>query len=347
MQTAGFFGPELPALASVWKIGVEAMIAAYLVATCSEPLLPFGIVDTHVHLMTTTNGLNYTWTKPTPPQSCPCRPPCTCNMSLPEYAAASAATAPADAVVFCEVSTVAADWLKEARWVQSLALHPPAGVPQIGAIMAQPPPGFGTAPVASYAADLDLLAAQVPLLRGVRAYLNAPNATLLRAGLAEMGRRGLVVDTFVPRITDSRVHDTIALTPGTTYNVEHFGCGCDVSPLAANASAFDEWRASLRTLSSLPNIGCLQLGGTMAGFGSVTKVDAAKVRPLVAAAVETFGYARMCFEANWFFSNWVDSLDGFGEWVRMLVPMLKDLGATADELRMVFRDNARRVYRIK
>ena len=37
---------------------------------------------------TTTNGINYSWgvvpSKLSPPQQCPCRPPCFCNMSLVE-----------------------------------------------------------------------------------------------------------------------------------------------------------------------------------------------------------------------------------------------------------------------
>ena len=37
----------------------------------------------------------------------------------------------------------------------------------------------------------------------------------------------------------------------------------------------------------------------MAGFGSVSKVDASKIEPFVRAAVGAFGYSRLCFEANW------------------------------------------------
>ena len=55
---------------------------------------------------------------------------------------------------------------------------------------------------------------------------------------------------------------------------------------------------------------------------------------------------RFLIEARHVLIWQVDSLDGYGEWVRMLVPMLKSLGATPEELRQVFRDNARRVYRL-
>ena len=41
----------------------------------------------------------------------------------------------------------------------------------------------------------------------------------------ELGRRGMVVDTFVPAITDPRGFEVMRRTPNTTYNIEHFGCG--------------------------------------------------------------------------------------------------------------------------
>ena len=128
------------------------------------PLLPFGVVDTHVHMATPTNGIKYGWAKDpgslSPPQACPCRPPCACNMTIPQYQQASSAWQVSD-IVFCEVSADPTDWLKEAKWVQGLADGPFKSTPtKVGAIMAQPPPGFGTAPVASYSADLDQVSTQ-------------------------------------------------------------------------------------------------------------------------------------------------------------------------------------------
>jgi predicted TIM-barrel fold metal-dependent hydrolase len=82
-------------------------------------------------------------------------------MTMPQYLQASDAWHVSD-VVFCEVSADPTDWLKEAKWVQGLADGPTKSSPtKIGAILAQPPPGFGTAPVASYSADLDQLQKEV------------------------------------------------------------------------------------------------------------------------------------------------------------------------------------------
>jgi hypothetical protein len=104
-------------------------------------------------------------------------------MSLPEYMSAST-VAPASHIVFCEVSANASKWLQEAQWVQKMASSqqeqqqkwralghtsgtPAAVVPptKIGAIIAQPPPGFGYQPVPSYSANLDNLQ-ELELARG-------------------------------------------------------------------------------------------------------------------------------------------------------------------------------------
>ena len=138
--------------ASNHVLSPSPMLSAALLATVagaradSAPLLPYGVVDCHVHMATPTNGITYGWAKDPasldPPEQCPCRPPCACNMTIPEYMVASSAWEVSD-IVFCEVSANQEDWLKEARWVQSLADGPfKATKTRVGAIMAQPPPGF-------------------------------------------------------------------------------------------------------------------------------------------------------------------------------------------------------------
>jgi predicted TIM-barrel fold metal-dependent hydrolase len=106
----------------------------------------------------------------------------------------------------------------------------------------------------------------------------------------------------------------------------------------------------VRALAKLPNIGCFQLGGTMSSFHTKQAVNPATILPFVRTAVQAFGYNRLCFEANWFFSNFadgsVDHMDGYGTWAGILVPMLTKLGASPADLKMVFRDNAIRVYGI-
>jgi hypothetical protein len=64
---------------------VLGIMATSVHRLAAQPLLPFGVVDTHVHMATTTNGISYAWAHDPstldPPEQCPCRPPCACNMS--------------------------------------------------------------------------------------------------------------------------------------------------------------------------------------------------------------------------------------------------------------------------
>ena len=63
--------------------------------TSLEPL-PFDVVDAHVHLINTDNGIDYLWAVAPeslkPPQHCPCRPPCLCNWTLLDYKATSSSS---------------------------------------------------------------------------------------------------------------------------------------------------------------------------------------------------------------------------------------------------------------
>jgi hypothetical protein len=59
-------------------------------------------------------------------------------------------------------------------------------------------------------------------------------------------------------------------------------------------------------------------------------------------------YDRLCFESNWFFSNWKPSPhwdEGYGTWLALLRQMLvDDVGASDADVRKVLRSNAVRVY---
>lgn len=116
-----------------------------------------------------------------------------------------------------------------------------AAGPKVGAIVAQPPPGFGTQPVATYAKHLDELQS-LPLVRGVRVYLNTGTVETLKGGLEELGLRNMVVDFFVPDVTNSSVVDIVRECAGTTFNIEHLGCGCDVKALHDDKELFKRWR---------------------------------------------------------------------------------------------------------
>ena len=66
------------------------------------------------------------------------------------------------------------------------------------------------------------------------------------------------------------------------------------------------------------------------------------------AAVDAFGYTRLCYEGNWFFDNYGVEVNPshYVEWAGVLQAILGEKGATASDMRKVLRDNAIRIYRI-
>ena len=239
-----------------------------------------GVVDTHVHIVTTDNQIGYTWAQ-TPVslnESCPCRPPCLCNWTLAAGGAFerfSAGAFDGDEVttaVFCEVAANSSQWLQEATWVQGGGGQ--GGKTRVGAIVAQPPPGFGLEPPAAYAAALDALQA-LPLVRGVRppgwmATMTMPNSTAT-AALIELGRRGMLVDLNVP-VAGEPVPATevgappspglalaiVRSAPETEFVIEHMG---GARPVDGNATELAAWVQGIFALAKEKNVRCLQLGG--------------------------------------------------------------------------------------
>lgn len=124
------------------------------------------VFDGHVHL-TNISRFNYTWGVPTLPQQCPCAPPCLCDWTFADYQAAVAGAEVAPSrIIFIEVAVQPYQWFEEAEWVQSLAS---SGAVPISAMVAQPPPGFGTEALSLPAlkAALTQLTA-LPIVHGIR-----------------------------------------------------------------------------------------------------------------------------------------------------------------------------------
>ena len=53
----------------------------------------------------------------------------------------------------------------------------------------------------------------------------------------------MVVDFYVPDVTNSSVVDIVRGSAGTTFNIEHLGCGCDVKALHDDEVLFKKWRS--------------------------------------------------------------------------------------------------------
>ena len=246
-------------------------------------------------------SLTYPWSAPCPDTPCPAAPPCLCEWTPADYAAATTRL-PADRAVFVEVAVAAGQWLAEARWVQALA---DAGAAPVGGIIAQPPPGFGVPgadPVALGAA-LDELAA-LPLARGVRlSAVDFTDAALVPTVAAHVGllvaRNLSAVDVILPlgalALAAQNLAAIAAAQPAATFVLDHIG-----SPpyLPANASLLPGWRAGMAALGAVPNFVC-KVGGVLQGYkatGAVPGVET--VRPFVEHALRSFGYAKSLYEGS-------------------------------------------------
>jgi predicted TIM-barrel fold metal-dependent hydrolase len=273
------------------------------------------LIDTHLHI-TNMTLFSYPWM--TQVMQCPCAPPCACDWSLADYAAATAA-APASKLVFVEVAAAPQFWLAEAQWVQSLIDAGGAGA-AIGAIIAQRPPGFGVpgADAGALARDLAALAA-LRSARGVRAgALDWANATAVAAVLPHyelLRASGLRTADVITSVTAAAAAGIAALAraqPGLALVLDHAGS----PPVLGNASAIADWRAGMAALGALPNV-YVKWGGLAQYFKAAGAVPTlAQVAPFAGFALDAFP-GRAVFERNWFF--WCVPLRAPGG-VRALAP---------------------------
>jgi predicted TIM-barrel fold metal-dependent hydrolase len=245
---------------------------------------------------------------PCPDTPCPAAPLCLCEWTAADYTAATTKL-PADRFVFVEVAVAPAQWLAEAQWVQALAA---AGESRVGAIIAQPPPGFGVPgadPVALGAA-LDQLAA-LPLARGVRLsaidFTNASLVPTVSEHVALLAARGLrAVDVIMGGVGElalaaDNLAAIAAAAPTVTFVLDHLG----TPPyLLANSSLLPGWQAALAQIGAVPNFVC-KVGGVLQGYKSTQKIPSVEtVRPFVEHGLRSFGYAKSLYEGNWCVWRW-------------------------------------------
>jgi L-fuconolactonase len=108
---------------------------------------------------------------------------------------------------------------------------------------------------------------------------------------------------------------------------------------AIKVGLMDPWRKDMKELAALPNVECKISG--VATEADHTNWTREQIRPYIAHAIETFGFDRVMYGGDWHvmelastYPEWVDIVD----WVTV--------GASADEKRKLFRDNAIRFYRL-
>jgi L-fuconolactonase len=281
----------------------------------------FPIVDAHVHLYDP-EKLSYLWMAAVPLLN---------KRHDPSYYDERRAPVKIEGMVFVEVDVAEGLHLDEARYVAEVG----RGEPRLKALVASMPLEKGT----SVEPDLAIYAA-MPLARGVR--------RLIQGHVAEPGwclRPDFVAAvkllpkynlTFDLCIYHPQMADTIALVrrcPEVRFILDHIG-----KP-GIKAGLREPWWSEMRELATLPNVICKISGVVTEADHQNWTYD--QVAPYVAHAIECFGFDRVAFGGDW---PVAELAIRYAEWVAMVDRVTA--GASEEELRKLYRDNAIRFYRL-
>jgi L-fuconolactonase len=281
----------------------------------------FPIIDTHVHLYDP-RRLSYPWMEQAPALDRP---------YLTNDFVRLTAGVDIEAMVFVEVDVAAGDHMAEAHFAQEQA---PAELRLRGMVASMPlEKGMGVEPeLVEYA--------KMPLARGVRRLIERhhrePGWALgdhFVAGVRLLAKFGLTFDLclFHPQLAE--VTELARRCPEVNFVVDH------IAKPGIRQGLREPWRQDLSAIARLPNVWS-KISGV------VTEADHAnwteeEVAPYIAHAIDCFGFERVMFGGDWPVSElatpyprWVDLVD------------LVVAGASNDEKRRLYRDNAIAFYRL-
>jgi predicted TIM-barrel fold metal-dependent hydrolase len=238
--------------------------------------------------------------------------------------------------VFIQINVAPDGEVAEVAWAQSVADQ--HGFPH-GIV------GFADLASPRLGAVLDAQAAQ-PNLRGIRQQLHwhvepryrfAPRPDVTRdpawrAGLTELGRRGLSFDL---QVFTSQMADAAELArqhPDVLFILQHAGMLEDRS-----TAGWEAWRQGMRLLAACPNV-----VSKLSGLGTFThECSVALWRPVVLETLEMFGPDRCLFGSNWPIETLWTSYAAIVDTMRECLVSL-----TGEERAAALHDTAQRVYRL-
>ncbi|WP_304190712.1 amidohydrolase [Phenylobacterium aquaticum] len=172
-----------------------------------------------------------------------------------------------------------------------------------------------------------------------------------RAGYAQLKDHGLSFEAwqFHPQIPE--VTALARAFPETTIVLDHVGGVLGIGPYAGRRDEeFARWKRDILEIAKEPNV-VVKLGGlgmAICGFGfhkrevlpsSVELADA--WRPYIETCIEAFGPMRGMFESNFPVDRVSCSYANLWNALKRIAS-----GASADDKALLFRDTARRVYRL-
>jgi L-fuconolactonase len=280
----------------------------------------FAIVDSHVHLCDP-RQLGYSWTKNAPQLN---------REVLPSHLTQAAGPVKIDQFVFVEVDVDFPQHLREAAWVQNLAKSDP----RLKGMVAALPLEKGKA----IEAELDQLR-QHKLLRAIRRLIQTqpdPEFCIRPSfieGLKLLAPHDLAFDICILHHQMANVIKMVRQCPEVRFVLDHIG-----KP-GIKAGIFDPWRHELKELASMPNVHCKISGVTTeADHKNWTREQ---LKPYIAYTIDTFGFDRVMYGGDWHVSELAGT---YPQWVEIVDWVTE--GASKEEKRKLFRDNAINFYRL-
>ena len=172
-----------------------------------------------------------------------------------------------------------------------------------------------------------------------------------RAGFARLGELGLSFEAWQYHPQLGEVAALADAFPGVAIMLNHVGGPLGVGPYAGKQDAvFQVWKAGIDELAKRPNV-WVKLGGlgmTGCGFGFHRRDPkpgseelAQAWRPYLETCIAAFGVERGMFESNFPFDG--AACDYATLWNAL---MRVAAGASAADKAALFKDNARRFYRL-
>lgn len=280
----------------------------------------FPIIDCHVHL-TDPRRFGYGWMANAPSLN---------RQVLPDDFARAAAPVQVEKFVFVEVDVDYPQHVAEAEWVDGVA----RADTRLAGVVASLPLERGEA----IEGDLDRLRRN-RTLRGIRRLIqNQPDADFcLRpqfiAGLRLLARHDLSFDICIYHHQLPAAIEMARQCPEVRFVLDHIG-----KP-AIKAGLLDPWRRHMKELATLPNVHCKISGvATEADHRNWTREQ---LKPHIAHAIDSFGFDRVMFGGDW---HVLELAATYPQWVE-IVDWVVD-GATPEEKRKLYRDNAIDFYRL-
>ncbi len=280
----------------------------------------FPIVDSHVHLLDPSR-FGYAWTAGAPSLRA---------RKLPSDLDAAAKPVRIEQIVFVEVDVDYPQHLAEAAWVANLAKT----VRHVTGMVAALPLEQGTA----VEKDLEELRKH-KILRGVRRLIQNqkdPDFCIRSdfiAGLKLLGSHDLAFDICVFHHHLPNVIKMVEACPDVRFVLDHIG-----KP-AIKDGLLDPWRENMKALASHENVHCKISG--VANEADHKNWTREQLKPYIAHTIESFGIDRVFYGGDW---HVMELAIRYPEWVAIVDWVTE--GASAEEKRKLFHDNAVRFYRL-